>query len=169
MKKEFSGIEAVRGGLLHDVGVQPQQAVVGWDRREDVGVQHGPHVVRHVVIHPLGINHPVALAEDDVPLHVELQGRGLVLLRPTREVGRFLASGGPDHQPIGRNVDRLEALEPVDHDVHARIDRRDPLPAIGIGEPLGLDGHVATGKDADPPRGRRAAPPAPGARTAPDV
>ena len=121
-------------------------------RREHVGVEHRAHVVGHVVVHPVGVDDPLALAEDDVALHVELQRRALVLRRSARQVG-LLQAGGPDHQPIGRDVERadLAAAMSVDDDVHPGIDHRDPLVAGRIGEPLGLHGHVAAGKDANPP------------------
>ena len=94
----------------------------------------------------------LALAEDDVALHVELHRHPLVLDRPSGKV-RLLHARGPDHQPIGRNVQRAGlAAESVDDDVHPGIDDRDPLVAVRTGlKPLELDGHVAAGKDANPP------------------
>ena len=43
------------------------------------GVEHGAHLVPHVVVHAVGVDHALALAEDDVAFHVDFQ-RGLLVL-----------------------------------------------------------------------------------------
>ena len=75
-----------------DVGMQPHQPLVAGHGREHVGVQDRAHVIGHVVVHPVGMNRAIALAEDDVPFHVELQRRALVLQRRAIQVGRFRAA-----------------------------------------------------------------------------
>ena len=149
------GKEPVRAGLLKYVGVQPQQSLIFRRRREQIGFEHRAHLVRHVVIHPLGLDHPLALAENDVPFHVQFQ-RDSFVLPHFGQIGHLVA-GDPNHQPIGGNVDRPHLAEAgntadgVDNHVHARVDYSDPLVAGRIGKPLDLHGHVAAGIDANPP------------------
>ena len=72
--------KVVGARLPHDVGPQAQQAAVAGHRREDVGLQHGADLVVHVVVHPLGMDHALALAEDDVAFHIDFQ-RGFLTLQ----------------------------------------------------------------------------------------
>ena len=156
------GEVVVRGGLLEHVGVQPQQPLVAPHRREHVGVEHRADVVRHVVVHPVGVDRPLALAEDDVPFEVEFQRRPLVLEGRPAHV-QPLQAAGPDHHAVGRDVDRAHVADPrkaaagVDDHVHAGVDPGDLLVGVGIGAELAVDGDVAAGEDADPPHpaGRR--------------
>ena len=124
--------------------------------------EHRADAVGHVVVHPVGIDDPLALAEDDVALHVELQRHALVLRRSGRSRSGSVRAGGPDHQPIGRDVDRADlaaagpstiTFTPESITAIHWLPRR-------IGKPLGLHGHVAAREDADSPcpagrRGRR--------------
>ena len=79
------GGEVVAVDLLEDLRPQPQQTLVTPDRREQLRIEHGADVVRHVIVHSLGIDDPLAFAEDDVAFHVDLQRRPLVLARPGRK------------------------------------------------------------------------------------
>ena len=156
------GEKTVLGGLLHYVGVQPQQARVVGRLREHVGVQHRADVVRHVVVQPVGIDDSLALAELDVPLRVELQRRAIVLLGFTAQP-ELVVAGRPNHQTIGRDVDRAEVAQPFDRHpfddhVDARFDHGDRFVAgrVGLTPSAELHRHVAAGRHANTPgSGRR--------------
>ena len=70
---------------------------------------------------------------------------------------------GPDHQPVGREVERqwsathagdssLAGRQAFDEHVHALVDDGDRLVRLRVLLPLGLHRHVAPREDADPPR-----------------
>ena len=162
--KGVLGQEAALAHLLQDVGVQADLAFIARRRREHVGRKHRAHLVSHVVIHAVGIDDAVALAEDDVAFHVHFQ-RFVLLHREGRIDVGLLRGHGPDHQPVGRQVERqrsaahagdvLAGRQALDDHVHALVDDGLRLVRQRVLFPLGLHRHVAPRIDADPHRARR--------------
>ena len=153
------GAEVILIQLLEDFGFQPDQSLVTRRRRQDLGVQHDSTLLPHVVVHPFGVDDPVALAKDDVAFQVEFQRRlfGLQFLagRLAAEIQRIQA-GGPDDDPVGLDVDLAvrqtrHVLDSGDHHVDPRRDRGDRLAAVRAGEHFALHPHVAARADDDPP------------------
>ena len=100
--------EAVLAYLLQDVGVQADLAFVARRGREHVGREHRAHLVPHVVIHAVGIDDAVALAEDDVAFHVDFQRLVLVL----REGPLMSGCCEATVQTTSRSVDRSSVSGP---------------------------------------------------------
>ena len=149
--------------------MQPELSLILGRRREHVGVDHRTHLVANVVVHPVGIDVPAPLLEDDVPFHVDFQGNVGRLEGPVAEIG-LLRAGGPDHHPIGGDVDRAQVGQPVDDQHHTRVEDPDPLVGAGIERPLELDrGDPAARKGPNPPARRSGVfrrPPEPGGSAA---
>ncbi len=152
------GKEPVGAELLEDFGPQPEHALVVRHRREQLGLEDDARPPGDVVVHAVGVDHGLALAEDDVAFHVDLEGT-LPAWNDSPRWSRLEDVFRPDHQPIGRDVDRVDGdrsdghvAEPVDDQVHARVDQGDALVGDRIDEPFGLDRHVASWEEPDAPR-----------------
>ena len=136
---------------------QPQEPLVGRHGGEQLGVEDYADVGVHVVIHPLGVDDAVALAEDDIAFHVDFQGRlaGLIGLAGLAGLGH---ADRPEHQPVGGKVDRAHVRHAVDDHVHTRLDNRHRPVGGPVNLPLRLHRHLAAGEHPDPPRRRRRYP-----------
>ena len=139
------GQEAVRAELLQHVGPELELALVAGDRRKHLGGQHDAGLAAHVVVHSLGMDFALALAKDDVALHVDFQ-------RPVARLNRLSfgvaieSALGPDHQVVGVDVDRAEVIQAIDDDVHARFDDHHHFVRVGVDRVdlgVGIDGAAA--------------------------
>ena len=132
--------------LADHVGPQPHKPRIVVDRREHGG--SGDHAARsrHVVKHAHRLDHPLPLAEDDIALHVEFQRRVGRLRRRAIQVGLGLAAG-PNHEPVGGDVERAGRIDAIDDEIHARRDHGDPLvTAGGTGKPANIQRHARARK-----------------------
>jgi len=149
-----AGHEPVPVHLPEHVGPQPHRTRVVVHRREHR--RAGDHAARprDVVEHVGRLDHPLALTEDHVAFHVELE-RHVGGLRAAVEIGLGRALR-PDDEAVARDVERAGRVDPVDDEVHARRDDRDPLRAGRTREPLDRQGGARPRKGAEPPpRNRR--------------
>ncbi len=102
-----------------------------------------------VVEHAVGVDDAVALAEDDVAFHVDLERR-VVLLRDFADVAAG-ERAGPDHGSVGLDVDRAQrterrgqaiGVESFDNHIHAAANDDDALAALRLLE-FGVEADVA--------------------------
>ncbi len=105
-KQTFLGNEmglielADRGGFeSHEAGILIEARLR--HGREQLGVEEGAELAGHVVEHAIGDHGAVALSEDDVAFHVNLQ-RLVALLRGAAEAAGV---DSPDDDPVGFDID----------------------------------------------------------------
>ena len=151
----------IPAGLLENLALDPQHPFIVGHGREHLRVEHDADAIIHVVIHPLGIGHPLPFPEDDVALHVDLQG-DLVAERPLSGEIRLLDAAGPEHEPIGGNVDHGDldrtyprTGQPFHDQVDALVHHTHPLVGLRVAAPLKLDRDATAGVDGDPAPSRR--------------
>ena len=110
------GDEIAAVDLPQDIGPQLHQPRVVADRCEHGCAGDHARAARHVVVHAHRLDHTLGLAEDHVALHVEFHGD--VGRLAAAAVERWLLIGlRPDHQPVGRDIERAGWVDAVDHEV----------------------------------------------------
>ena len=142
----FFGKEMAFAVLLDRLGSQTQQSFVIRDRREHFGVEDQPDLVANVVVHPVGVNDPFALAEDDISFQVHFQRDFVRLGVFSLKIENTL---GPEDQAVGRNVDRAETGQPVDDQIDSGGDDPDRLVGVRASRPFDVDRGVAPGENPD--------------------
>ncbi len=66
------GDEVAAGDLLQDISLQTHNAQIVGNRGDRFGIQHHPALLGDVVIHPFGVDDPLALPKHDVTFQVQL-------------------------------------------------------------------------------------------------
>src|SRR4029079_13790073 len=107
-------------------------------------VKNDAGMTTDIVVHPVGIDDSIALAEDDVPLHVEFEGL-IFVLQPLRAKSLALVLR-PQNESIGLDVDGAEVRKPVHDDVHARGKGDDQLTWIRACRCSDLEAGAAPGQ-----------------------